>query len=135
MEDDIYRGMHIPKGSLVCHSLWVCEKRAFTHCFSGRSSEISGEHLFPMLRLNGHIEPLLFRAMTRDERIYPNASAFYPERFLEKADTATEKLRDPRNYIFGFGRRFVGTVDPQCFLIFSSENALVPTSSNPPFGS
>lgn len=74
---------------------------------------------FPLaLHLDGHIEPLLFRAMTRDERIYPNASAFYPERFLEKADAATEKLRDPRNYVFGFGRRFVGTYYPSTSDVF-----------------
>ncbi|KAG6839193.1 hypothetical protein C0991_005008, partial [Blastosporella zonata] len=43
-------------------------------------------------------------AITRDERIYKNASEFIPERFLEKVDSATERRRDPRNYIFGFGR-------------------------------
>ncbi|KAG6831353.1 hypothetical protein H0H87_005498 [Tephrocybe sp. NHM501043] len=44
-------------------------------------------------------------AITRDERIYKNASDFIPERFLDKVDPATERRRDPRNYVFGFGRR------------------------------
>ena len=43
--------------------------------------------------------------MLRDEELYPNADAFRPERFLAAADPATEKRRDPRNYVFGFGRR------------------------------
>ncbi|KAG5718859.1 O-methylsterigmatocystin oxidoreductase [Termitomyces sp. T112] len=66
MEDDIYNGMFIPKGSLIFGNIW---------------------------------------AITRDERIYANPSAFIPERFLEKVDPATERRRDPRSYVFGFGRR------------------------------
>jgi len=66
MEDDTYRGMFIPKGSLVFGNVW---------------------------------------AITRDEKIFPNASEFHPERYLEDVDAATAKRRDPRNYVFGFGRR------------------------------
>ncbi|KAL0959237.1 hypothetical protein HGRIS_014512 [Hohenbuehelia grisea] len=66
MEDDVYNGMFIPKGTLIFGNNW---------------------------------------AMTRDERIYPNAADFIPERFLEEVDEATSKRRDPRNYVFGFGRR------------------------------
>ncbi|KAJ7651442.1 cytochrome P450 [Mycena rosella] len=66
MEDDVYRGMFIPKGSLVFANVW---------------------------------------AITRDETLFPNASAFLPERYLEKVDPALAKRRDPRNYVFGFGRR------------------------------
>ncbi|KAJ7621020.1 cytochrome P450 [Roridomyces roridus] len=66
MEDDIYRGMLIPKGSLVFGNVW---------------------------------------AITRDERLFPNASAFVPERYLETVDAALARKRDPRNYVFGFGRR------------------------------
>ena len=43
--------------------------------------------------------------MLRDESIYPDASTFNPERFIE-ADPEKKKLMDPRNYIFGFGRRW-----------------------------
>jgi hypothetical protein len=42
--------------------------------------------------------------MLRDESIYFDASTFKPERFME-ADPEKKKLMDPRNYIFGFGRR------------------------------
>ncbi|KAJ7250711.1 cytochrome P450 [Mycena rebaudengoi] len=66
MEDDIYRGMFIPKGSLIFGNVW---------------------------------------AITRDEKLFPNASAFLPERYLEKVDPALAKRRDPRSYVFGFGRR------------------------------
>ncbi|KAJ7718623.1 cytochrome P450 [Mycena metata] len=66
MEDDIYRGMFIPKGSLIFGNIW---------------------------------------AITRDETLFPNASAFIPERYLEKVDPALARKRDPRRYVFGFGRR------------------------------
>lgn len=45
-----------------------------------------------------------FRSMLRDESLYPDASTFKPERFME-ADPEKKRLMDPRNYIFGFGRR------------------------------
>lgn len=51
------------------------------------------------------------RAITRDEQIFPNASEFYPERYLEEVDAATAKRRDPRNYVFGFGRRYLVSLD------------------------
>ncbi|KAJ7035208.1 cytochrome P450 [Mycena alexandri] len=66
MEDDVYRGMLIPKGSLIFGNVW---------------------------------------AITRDETLFPNASAFLPERYLEKVEPALAKKRDPRSYVFGFGRR------------------------------
>lgn len=66
MEDDIYNGMLIPKGSLIFGNVW---------------------------------------AILRDERMYPNPSVFYPERFLEEVDAELQHRRDPRNYVFGFGRR------------------------------
>jgi cytochrome P450 len=53
---------------------------------------------------------ILRRAILRDEKLYPNAHEFYPERFMEKVDADTERKRDPRNYVFGFGRRYVEMV-------------------------
>ncbi|KAL4242334.1 cytochrome P450 family protein [Abortiporus biennis] len=66
MEDDVYKGMYIPKGSLV-----------FANCWN----------------------------MLRNEEIYPDAHSFIPERYMVEADEVTIKRRDPRNYVFGFGRR------------------------------
>lgn len=44
--------------------------------------------------------------MTRDEAVFPNPEEFNPERYLEEdLDEVTAKARDPRNYVFGFGRR------------------------------
>ncbi|EMD36507.1 hypothetical protein CERSUDRAFT_115561 [Gelatoporia subvermispora B] len=66
MEDDTYKGMYIPKGSLVFANVWN---------------------------------------MLHDEALFPDANAFRPERYMEPADELTTKRRDPRNYVFGFGRR------------------------------
>nr|ANC28044.1 cytochrome P450 [Polyporus umbellatus] len=65
-EDNVYKGMFIPKGTLV-----------FGNNYN----------------------------MLRDPNVYPNPDEFMPERFLEDVDEATAKLRDVRNYVFGFGRR------------------------------
>ncbi|OBZ78498.1 O-methylsterigmatocystin oxidoreductase [Grifola frondosa] len=43
--------------------------------------------------------------MVRNEELFPNSDMFSPERYLEDVDEATAKKRDPRNYVFGFGRR------------------------------
>lgn len=47
------------------------------------------------------------RTIARDEKIYPNADEFRPERFMEPVDAETARRRNPSNYVFGFGRRFV----------------------------
>ncbi|KAG2134904.1 cytochrome P450 [Suillus bovinus] len=41
--------------------------------------------------------------ITRDEKRYPDASRFIPERFIDNDGTLTND--DPAQYIFGFGRR------------------------------
>ncbi|KZT21538.1 cytochrome P450 [Neolentinus lepideus HHB14362 ss-1] len=43
--------------------------------------------------------------MTRNEEMYPNADAFVPGRFEADVDEEVKKKRDPRNFVFGFGRR------------------------------
>jgi hypothetical protein len=44
--------------------------------------------------------------MTRDEELYPDAGSFKPERFM-KDGALNKEIRDPRNIVFGFGRRRV----------------------------
>ncbi|KZT03629.1 cytochrome P450 [Laetiporus sulphureus 93-53] len=43
--------------------------------------------------------------MIRDPKLFPNPEEFIPERYLETVDEHTARRRDPRNYVFGFGRR------------------------------
>lgn len=43
--------------------------------------------------------------MSRDSALYPDAETFRPERF-EGLDAEAMNTRDPRKYIFGFGRRY-----------------------------
>jgi hypothetical protein len=44
--------------------------------------------------------------MTRDEEVYPDAESFKPERFI-KNGALKKDIRDPRDIVFGFGRRCV----------------------------
>ena len=46
------------------------------------------------------------RSMTRDEEIYPDPESFKPERFI-KSGALNKEIRDPRDIVFGFGRRCV----------------------------
>ncbi|KAJ7136875.1 cytochrome P450 [Mycena epipterygia] len=65
-EDDVYRGMRIPKGSVVFGNIW---------------------------------------AILRDESIYKNATEFQPDRFVNEKGPEVLSKMEPRNYVFGFGRR------------------------------
>ena len=51
------------------------------------------------------------RTILRNETLYPNPDVFYPDRFTEKVDEQTERRRDPRNYVFGFGRRYLSNLN------------------------
>ncbi|KAI0829316.1 cytochrome P450 [Trametes gibbosa] len=66
MEDDVYKNMAIPRGTLVFGNVWN---------------------------------------MTRNPALFPDPDSFNPERYIEKVDAATASRRDPRNFVFGFGRR------------------------------
>jgi cytochrome P450 len=44
-----------------------------------------------------------FRAIARDEKRYPDACLFKPERFIDADGSLTDD--DPKDYIFGRGRR------------------------------
>ncbi|PFH51601.1 hypothetical protein AMATHDRAFT_142046 [Amanita thiersii Skay4041] len=84
MEDDVYKGMHIPKGSLIFGNIW---------------------------------------AIMHDESIYADPYMFKPERFLEPVDEAIMRRRNPRNYVFGFGRRICpgkNLVESSIWLVIAS---------------
>ena len=66
MQDDVYKGMFLPKGTLIFANIWN---------------------------------------ILRDEKMYPEPLAFKPERFLWETDEVTARRRDPRQYVFGYGRR------------------------------
>lgn len=42
--------------------------------------------------------------MTQNEQFYSEPETFRPERFLDM-DSETASMSDPRNVVFGFGRR------------------------------
>jgi len=65
MEDDTYRGYHLPAGSMVVSNIW---------------------------------------SIGRDPEVYSEPDIFRPERF-EEMDVQTASDKDPRKFIFGFGRR------------------------------
>ncbi|KAI0637681.1 cytochrome P450 [Trametes polyzona] len=65
MEDDVYKDMYIPRGTLVFGNVWN---------------------------------------MSRNPEVFPDPETFNPERYMEKVDAATASKRDPRAFVFGFGR-------------------------------
>ncbi|KAI0676742.1 cytochrome P450 [Trametes maxima] len=66
VEDDVYRGRYIPRGTLVFANVWN---------------------------------------MARNPQVFPDPDAFVPERYMEAVDDAIASQHDPRNFVFGFGRR------------------------------
>jgi len=44
-------------------------------------------------------------AMSQDESLYSKPEEFHPERFLDRKDTTSQDITNPKNLIFGFGRR------------------------------
>ena len=44
--------------------------------------------------------------MSRDEEMYPDPDQFKPERFMNLSHEEAAEI-DPKNYVFGFGRRYV----------------------------
>lgn len=85
MEDDVYKGMFIPKGSTIIPNI-----RYVSHlCLS-----------YPRFRTDG-----LHRSMTLDPRVYREPHTFWPERFLPQPAGPGEPQPE---CAFGFGRRCAG---------------------------
>ncbi|KAG2126528.1 cytochrome P450 [Suillus clintonianus] len=78
--DDIYNGYFIPKGATVICNIW--------------SDRLSSAF---------NVLILYRRGISRDEKRYPYASRFMPERFLDVNGDLTDD--DPAGYVFGLGRR------------------------------
>lgn len=53
------------------------------------------------------------RNMTRNPDVFPDPESFNPERYMEDVDATTATSRDPRNFVFGFGRRSVPLLLPR----------------------
>jgi cytochrome P450 len=84
MQDDVYNGMFIPKGTMVLANL----------LFVPMSTR-----LFRMLTT----QPISYRSMARDESVYADPTSFHPERFLPKSVGGSEEPYP--TFSFGFGRR------------------------------
>lgn len=85
-EDDVYKGYHLPKGSIVMVNAW-----SVLRC-SSFSLPPGGLYRAP------------HRAILHDEKVYPDPFTFNPERFLKdgKLDPSVQGLELAA---FGTGRR------------------------------
>lgn len=59
------------------------------------------------MRLDIEVDPnVRIRTILRDPTLFPDPHTFNPDRYFKpSSDEAMERRRDPRAYVFGFGRR------------------------------
>lgn len=84
LEDDIYQGYLIPKGSVVISNIWYVTS--------------------PIRTPDKHLERL--RNILHNPEVYSNPLQFDPSRHLPQA--GKDASPDPRDFCFGFGRRYGG---------------------------
>lgn len=84
IEDDIYRGMFIPGGTIMVENIWW-----------------GGDYLVVTKSANVDCT----RAIFNDETVYPDPHAYDPTRFLDKDGQIDSSVMAPESRIFGSGRR------------------------------
>jgi hypothetical protein len=92
-EDDIYDGYFIPKGAIILTNVWSVCSIIYFYTIEVLTALFTFAYLYSD------------RQFAKDPKTYTNPETFFPERFLASEGRAKEA--DPRDYIFGFGRRYV----------------------------
>lgn len=103
ISDDLYKGYHIPKGTMVIavsavQYLCVHDRSWLSRTYGPYTVHIHAE-LFDRLILHAH------RAMLHNPVDYPDPEHFKPERFIGKDGAIDLTVLDPGAIAFGFGRR------------------------------
>ncbi|KAJ4354314.1 uncharacterized protein N0V89_006048 [Didymosphaeria variabile] len=111
--EDVCKGYRIPKGSILLPNTWyVFSIFIALHCgfpctlpcwFPARyiESRRNPSLTTDFLQISAHF--LLPRWYTHDPAVYPDPMTFNPDRFIQMGTHNPEP--DPRNFIFGYGRR------------------------------